>query len=276
MRMLGYLLWISVFTLTFGLPAHSLAQTRLLVMSWNVESGDNEAATIAQHLEDFEGYDLFGLTEVNQANAVTYADAAKVGEGAKNSTNPNFRHVMSDTGSGDRMVIIWDNKRLEKIGNPQELHDLNDPNRNHRSPFVARFKLRGTNTEFLFMVNHLARGNADLRQRQATGLKTWAEQQTLPVIAVGDYNFDYSIDEGQGNPAMENMLEGDVWKWVRPPRLSQTQFSSRFHSVLDFIFIANKPDAWDVESTILTQGFPPMDNDQRSDHRPVEAHILIR
>ena len=126
------------------------------------------------------------------------------------------------------------------------------------------------------MVNHLARGNADLRRQQATGLKVWAEQQTLPVIAVGDYNFDYSIDEGTGNQAMENMLEDGVWEWVRPPRLYQTQFSSRFHSVLDFILIANKPDEWNVESNILTQGFPPIDDGLRSDHRPVEAHILIQ
>lgn len=78
------------------------------------------------------------------------------------------------------------------------------------------------------MVNHLARTNT-LRQ-QATGLKDWADQQQLPVIAVGDYNFDYNIDDDEGNQAMENMLAGDVWKWIFPDHAYKTQGSREYNS----------------------------------------------
>jgi hypothetical protein len=95
------------------------------------------------------------------------------------------------------------------------------------------------------------------------------------VIAVGDYNFDYDIDDGVGNQAMQNMLEDDVWQWIRPPRLYKTQLSRRYYSVLDFIFIAGKPRTWTVDSRILTEGFPAVDDNRRSDHRPMELRVLI-
>ena len=47
--------------------------------------------------------------------------------------------------------------------------------------------------------------------------------------------------------------EGSPWDVL--PRLYQTQFSSRFYSVLDFIFIANKLDGWDAESAIGIEKF---------------------
>jgi exonuclease III len=268
-------LWIVIGTLVLiGLqPSQSLAQKRILILSWNVESGDNDPATIAQQLEDFEGYDMIGLTEVKSENAADYADAAADGEGAKNSAQADFGHVVSNSGAGDRMVIIWDRKRFEKIGDAQELDDLNDGN--HRSPLVARFKLKNTDIEFLFMVNHLARKKHQLRQQQAAGLKQWAEGQQLPVIAVGDYNFDYDVDDGEGNQAMDNMLSDDVWQWVRPERLCKTQASKRYNGVLDFIFVANKPDTWSVDSHIISEGFPSTDDSRRSDHRPLEGRVLI-
>jgi len=171
------------------------------------------------------------------------------------------------------MRIIWDNKRFEQIGQAQELQNLNQGN--HRAPLFVKLKMKGTNTEFLFMVNHLARANSQLRQTQATGLRTWAAQQTLPIIAVGDYNFDFSIDDGEGNQAFDNMLTGNTWTWVHPGRLYQTQLSRSYHSVLDFIFTANRPQTWTVDSRVVTEGFSDTDNDRRSDHRPLEGRVLI-
>ena len=142
-------------------------------------------------------------------------------------------------------------------------------------PLRLLYFIESSGEEFIFMVNHLARGDANLRQRQASGLKSWAESQTLPIVAVGDYNFDYDIDEGLGNPAFDSLQVDNVWAWIRPERLNKTQFSSRFYSVLDFIFIANEPPNCTVDSSILTNGFPSQDDGRRSDHRPVEARILI-
>jgi hypothetical protein len=92
---------------------------------------------------------------------------------------------------------------------------------------------------------------------------------------VGDYNFDYDIDDGEGNQAMDNMLSGNTWTWVYPDRVYQTQLSRSYHSVLDFIFAANKPQTWTVDSRVIVEGFSDTDNDRRSDHRPLEGRVLI-
>ena len=180
------------------------------------------------------------------------------------------------------MMIIWDNKRFEKIGPKVELTSFNDGtvihtlnNGTHRSPMFCKFKIRGTAIEFIFMVNHLARGNMALRNKQATGLKAWANSQTVPVIAVGDYNFDYSIDDGKGNQGFKNMVNGGVWKWARPTRLFQTQLSPKFHSVLDFIFTAKLPNTWKADSWIRTDVIPAKDDNKNSDHRPLVGRFLI-
>ena len=260
-------------TILMLLPdAGAIAQKRLLCLSWNVESGENEKHTIAHRLADFEGYDIFGLTEVKSSNAELYAEAAAAGEGADNSKSPDFDFVMGTTGGADRMMIIWDNKRIEKIGEAQELDDLNEGR--HRAPLFCKFKLRDTDIEFIFMVNHLARVNADLRNTQAAGLAEWADNQTVPVIAVGDYNFDYDIDDGVGNTGFDNMIEEGHWNWLKPERLHQTQLSAKFYSVLDFVFVANMNDSWEGYSNILLS-HPSTDNEAESDHRPVEAHFYI-
>lgn len=254
------------------LTSDASAQKRLLCLSWNAESGENDKYTIAKRLAEFEGFDIIGLTEVKSENAELYADAASTGEGADGSDSPNFDHVVGTAGGADRMMIIWDNNRLEKIGDLEELDDLNEGN--HRAPMFCKFKIRDTGIEFLFMVNHLARVNSDLRNRQAEGLAQWADDQTLPVIAVGDYNYDFDIDDGVGNEGYNNMLAGDHWTWLKPDRLQQTQLSPSYYSVLDFIFTANMPDTWEGTSAILMH-LPALDNDAESDHRPVEGHFYI-
>ena len=251
----------------------ALAQKRILVLGWNVESDENDPEFIAQQLADFEGYDIIGLTEVREENAAKYAAAFAVGEGAKGSDQTDYQYALTKTGRNDRMMIVWDNKRFEKIGEPQELDDINDGN--HRSPLVVHLKLRGTDQEFFVMVNHLARRDAALRERQAGQLKTWAAAQTLPILAIGDYNFDYDIDDGEGNPAMKAFLDGGVWTWVRPDRLYQTQLSPRYYSCLDFFFVAHKPESWKVDSRVVIEGFPPIDDERRADHRPLEGRVLI-
>lgn len=80
------------------------------------------------------------------------------------------------------------------------------------------------------------------------------------------------IDSDQ---AMRQFLEDDVWIWLRPDRLQKTQFSRSYYSVLDFVFVSNVPNKWKIDSKILTDGFPSQDTDQISDHRSVEARILM-
>jgi len=256
------------------LVSESTAQKRILILSWNVESGGNDAATIEEQLRTFEGYDIVGLCEVRADNAARYADAVEDGEGAFNRVG-KFDYRLGQSGRADRMMVAWDVRRFDLVGEPVELDSINDGN--HRSPFLVKLRLRDHDETFLFMVNHLARGNASLRQQQATRLNNWVRTQSIPVIAVGDYNFDYNIDDGKGNQAMENMLSPGLFAWVKPSELYKTNANPKYNGILDFVFLANKPDHWEINSKILVdgEGFSFPDDDMKSDHRPVQARIFI-
>ena len=65
------------------------------------------------------------------------------------------------------------------------------------------------------------------RHQQAVELNRWASQQTLPIIATGDYNFDWSVQDGPvvHDAGFELMTAGGVFSWVRPKRYVKTQDS---------------------------------------------------
>ena len=75
---------------------------------------------------------------------------------------------------------------------------MNDVNLRHRSPLMAKFRDKQSGVEFLLVLNHLARGNAELRQEQAKALRLWAVDQELSIIGIGDYNFDFDFPTRRG------------------------------------------------------------------------------
>lgn len=128
------------------------------------------------------------------------------------------------------------------------------------------------------MVNHLYRSKAVKRHEQSTQLNRWAKIQTLPIIATGDYNYDWNLPWGEHNHdrGFDNITANGVFKWVRPAELMPTQCSFKYKSVLDFIFISDKASAWASHSEILErqENYCP-DDDKTSDHRPVLATFRI-
>lgn len=238
------------------------AQT-LTVVSWNVESGGSDDQTIRSRMASFQGVDLWGLSEVaSPASAGVFELGAEDGEGA------DFRRVVGTTGGGDRLAIIFNARRFRLV-RQQELMDINEGN--HRAPLVAELEETATGRRFLFMVNHLARGNTALRHRQATKLNQWVRTQTLPVVAVGDYNFDFDVAGGDQNHdrGFDNMTAGGAWTWVRPPTLIKTQCSPQFNSVLDFVFVNAAAQSWVGTSEIIVAPNDCDPSPQTSDHRPV-------
>jgi hypothetical protein len=238
------------------------AQT-LTVVSWNVESGGSDDQNIRLRIGSFQGVDLWGLSEVFSPASATIFEA-----GAEDGEDANFEKIVGSTGDRDRLAIIFNAERFRLLGS-QELTHINQGN--HRAPLVAQLQEISSGKNFFFMVNHLARGNADLRRRQATQLNEWVRTQTIPVIAVGDYNFDWEVNGGDQNHDVgyDNMTNANAWTWVRPTTLIKSQCSPNFDSVLDFIFVNPVAQTWSGTSRILVE---PNDCDPSpltSDHRPV-------
>jgi hypothetical protein len=260
-RFLKRSLQITLLTLSFACLTVK-AQTVTLV-SWNVESGGSDNQTIRQRMASFQGVDLWGLSEVASVSAAGVFET-----GAEDGEQANFDRIVSTTGGEDRLAIIFNANRFRLVRS-QELMHINQGN--HRAPLVAELQEVTTNRNFLFMVNHLARGDASLRRRQATQLNEWVRTQTLPVIAVGDYNFDWEVMGGDQNHDLgyDNMTNGGAWTWVRPATLIKSQCDPNFNSVLDFIFVNAAAQSWSGTTEILVAPNDCNPSPLTSDHRPV-------
>jgi endonuclease/exonuclease/phosphatase family metal-dependent hydrolase len=265
---------LSSLTLLLILGQPVFAQ-RLTIISWNLESGGSSDSFIANRVRTFQGVDLWGLSEVaGDGTASTFEVAAEDGE------NANFERVLSTTGSGDRLAIVFNATRFELI-NKMELHrvtfnaDTPTPNSGQRSPLVVELRERTINKRFLFMVNHLARTNNDLRRDQAQRLNEWVRTQTVPVIAVGDYNFDWEVNGGDTNhdAGFDRMIADGAWVWARPATLIKSQCSPSFNSVLDFVFVNAAARAWQPVSVILQESGDCTIDNERPDHRPLKAEF---
>ena len=255
------------------------SQEQITVIGWNAESGDANPDTVANGIARIDGCDIWGMVEVLNS---TWADQFE--RAAENGENANFKHVLGTTGSNSRdlMQIIYDSSRFELVQN-FELPRINVTG-TVRAPLVAHFRIRTSGDEFLFMVNHLYRSREFRRHEQARLLNLWASEQTLPIIAVCDYNFDWDVHVGDNVHDMgyDEMVSHGHFNWIRPRNLKKTQASPRFHSVLDFIFLGGNTWTWRAESRILARDASDTeddilnDNDQTSDHRPVRATITIQ
>jgi len=156
----------------------------------------------------------------------------------------------------------------------KELHDLN--NGTHRSPLYVRLRERESGFEFVFMTNHLARRNEKLRQAQAAGLREWARESNTPIIAAGDFNFDYSFKKQTGNDSFRVFMQDNIWKWIKPNPLVDTNWSGDLkdaypNSMLDFVSVANSAKELEASCRIVVRKGDFPDDDTTSDHRATQA-----
>lgn len=260
--------------LLFLSVSHLQAGEILRFLSWNIEGNDSNPFLISYQISQMEGFDLFGLCEVNPGDVYWLAEAAAFGEG-QNSQTPRFNHFAGSTGGSIRLMLIWDDHRLTPGDDGIiELHHLSQGN--HRAPLAGHFVSRITGEQFYVVVNHLARGDEALRERQSLGLKEWAIERRHPVFFIGDFNFDYNLDTGTGNSAFNLFIEDDIIQWEAPSAedLEPTYISNSYFSILDFVFTYNIPDNWNISTRVLHLN-QSSDSPETSDHRPIKAVVQI-
>ena len=180
--------------------------------------------------------------------------------------------------------ILYNEDKFEKVRH-FEIDEINIRKR-YRAPLVVHLKERKTGErpdeiEFLVMVNHLARGKAEIRQKQSTMLVEWAREQNLPVFALGDYNFDYEFATEKGNPAFVNFMQDNIWSWVKPIEMIDNNWYDNPKepdgkddypgSLLDFAFVAGPAKDWKTSCQIIVRENDFPDDEKTSDHRPYEV-----
>lgn len=245
------------------------------ILAWNVESGGNDPEVIAGQLSELTGYDIYCLSEVRSGSFGRYADAF----------GTQFKSVNGETGRGDRLQVMFNSERFELL-QQKELHyhgDFELNNGTHRSPLFVRLRERVSGTEFIVMTNHFARRNADLRTQQASGLREWARDQNVAVINIGDFNLDYDFRSGEGNSAFPEMLRDNIWSWVQPVQLIDTNWADSDgdgsdnypDSMLDFAFVAGPAKGWNPVCRVIVRDGDFPDDESTSDHRPIELVLEL-
>lgn len=256
-----------ILLLALAAAGPAVAQS-LTVAGFNVESGAASPQVIAEQIGPLSDIDVWGFSEVKNA-----AEGQVLAEGAADGESGTFESILGTTGGQDRLLIVYNSDRLDLV-QQGEIHELNIGG-NVRAPLWAQFRVKPAGPEFIFLVNHLYRGNTAGRHAQARGLNDWARTRTVPVIATGDYNFDWHFQTGDSNhdQGYDLMTADQIFRWVRPPALIPTNCS--FHqSVLDFVFVSGAAQSWQgVGEILFTQPTYCPDTASTSDHRPVLARF---
>ena len=272
----------------------------LRVATYNVESprpnqppNETLPEIVAEHIKELASNpspDLWALSEVPDE------DAAEIYRAAAEYDGSDFELIFGTTGSSDdKLAILFNKNRLEQIGSSRELRSEVGGD---RAPLAARFRSIPEGTEFFAVNNHFNRGSSSTRNNQARNLRRWIEDQDLPVIALGDFNMDFSVDLSfrqpsgcsgnieEGNEAFDIFTGSDQIKWIRPQCLADgtcpplgTGCFPCFNSILDFVFVGGSTASnWSGTSEI---GFKddssycsndPLGN---TDHRPVLATLTF-
>jgi len=240
-------------------------------LCWNIESEGSDPKVIAKQLMEMGQYDVYALTEFLPSAKGIFED----------SLGKNFQLIMSRSGHNDRLAIAFDTRLFELIKS-FEIEKINFKNR-YRSPLVAHLKDKNSGMEFYVMNNHLARGKEKVREIQAKQLVEWARTQLIPVVALGDYNLDYVFATDKGNTAFAPMLRDNVWKWIKPVELIDTNWYDNPQapdgiddypgSLLDFAFVSGPAKIWKASCKVIVRPGDFPDDENTSDHRPFELIV---
>lgn len=246
------------------------------ILAWNIESDGANPDVIAEQIKGLPKYDLYGFSEVRELDFAVIRDAL----------GDDYACAYTKTGYDDRLAYAVRKDRLQ-IENQVELaefeeHVLNPGN--YRSPYVTEVKDLKTGTTFLVVLNHLARGKAEVRQKQAEGLREWAKSLSQPLVAIGDYNFDYVFATDKGNEAFDVFMKDDVFRWVKPvPMVDSNWYDGDRDgmddypgSLLDFCFLAGDAKDWEANCRVLVRDLDFPDDKMTSDHRPVELVLMAK
>ena len=271
------------------------------ILSWNVESNRpgqppvSDPATIAAEIRQMAAteatrFSILVLSEVEPVTVERFQSAAAEGLGTAVDFVTSASGGFGDT---DSLMLLVDSTKFE-LRDALEIHrhgglkgnftnpaDASEPGAlRARSPLAVKLAFKSNGATFWVIANHLARGEADLRTEQARMLRQWAMDSREPIIAAGDFNFDFDFKTQQGNPGFQAMMDGDVWTWLKPNPLVDSNWSDdrqikdrrvdRYpDSILDFVFVANDAKNWNGVSNVVVRPGDFPDSDKTSDHRPL-------
>ncbi len=247
--------------------------SQFTIVSWNVDSLRPDPHVAALRMAQMDGVDLWGLCGVRDEPWAEMFRAA-----AGENERQEMASLLSPTRGSDRLLILYDARRLELIRHYEFGWDDEPwyrPDMVLRPSLIAQLRHRATGQEFLFMVNCL---HPKWTALQAEKIARWAQRQGLPVIAAGTYYFQYNLGATplrcEGQPGFAVLLDGGAFQWVTPESLIKT-YDSPYNTIEDFVFIANVAGKLYAQSRVVVQ---PNDFTGRAPtgaHRPLQTTVTL-
>jgi len=267
MQMLATALLAGLFCSVVPVPDGNVPLNQFTVVSWNVDSGDADPHVISLRVAQMRGVDLWGLTEVRDER---WAELLK---GAAQENHPGrMVPLLSPTGGSSRSLILYDAAQFELLESFElgwEGQSWCRPDMVLRPGLIARLRHTPTEQEFFFMVNRFLPAWAVM---QAAKVNDWAAHQTIPVIAVGSYYFQYALSPQaiwcEGRKGLKLMAYDGAFQWIKPENPIKT-FDHEANTIEDFVFVANAVGKLHAQSTILVEPGDFPDGPSTSDHRPI-------
>lgn len=252
---------ISLFLLVAGVSARA---DPLTVVGFNIESGDSSDHVISLQLEKSVGVDIWGLVDVWDEGGWP----ERLREGAAEGEGSDFGAVLGKTGRDSRLLTLFRRSRLLAL-EQQEISAAQASPR-EPAPLAVRFHLKGVQ-EFWFLTVDLS-DQEDRRLRQARALADWASEQSLPLVAVGTFNFGVEPDQDHMDEGLEVLLSSG-WRLARPIEHVGTRCGGG-DRMEDFVFLAGPGAAWgDRAEVMYPQSNYCPDSGRTSNHRPVLANL---
>lgn len=255
---------------------------------WNLESGDSDPQFLASQMVDKGDIDFWGFSEVENKRMLDTLERAL----EKASPGVDYITRISEEGNEDRLALIYNSKRLtavpysgrarvDQIGD--HFFEVDEININGRIRPALGVELKdATGEHFVLLVQHwkcCGGEGISLREKQARELNSFALRTSkLPIVSGGDYNILFN--RGGMRRAAYVELQ-DHWAYLSPQTVSgasQHEFGTHSRgSILDGVFVANRPEAWSLRTTIIERkgieevkrrgGF--YDDGRDTDHRPI-------
>ena len=245
---------------------------KLTVVTFYLNSNDTDTnllgERIAQLDETLNGVDIWGFSNVRKAEVLRYIGAHI----RKEAKEGSYQYIMGRSGGRQHLGIIFNTDNLSLVQS-YELTHMNIESR-VRAPLVGEFIHGDTGVHFLVVVNHLYVNQSKGRHRQAEMLNMWANNRPFPIIAIGDFHFEWELDGETRDAGFDLLTKGDVFTWVRPELLVPTQCNS--NSIQDFVFAAGTAKTWKSQSQIQFSESTYCPDDDESAHRPIVATFEVQ
>ena len=134
-----------------------------------------------------------------------------------------------------------------------------------RPPFIVEFGHKGLGGHFWLMVVQLSAEDGNGRLCQSSYLNQWAQANTMPLVLMGDFAYDWRLSGDEHDAGYDLLAEADRLHWVRPEPPAATRCDGT--AIADFVFTGGKARAWKAHARVLGEA----DCGGRPGHRPVEA-----